>query len=96
MSRTGTGIGGSGGIQEDKVRERVFESVGHLLPMEIPLEVAEASANFIERELKQWREDEQAWKKAWKAKSKAEKTILSETWKRNIGGDLRPKSSHKL
>lgn len=96
MERTGTGVGGSGGAEEGKVKERVFEDVGHLLPMEIPMECADAAADFLPKDLEQWRKDEEAWKKAWESKSKLERTTVSEEWKRNIGGDPRAKSSQKL
>lgn len=96
MERTGTGVGGSGGADEGKVKGKVFEDVGHLLPMEIPEECADASAEFLENDLEQWREEKEAWKKAWESKSKLERSTVSEEWKRNIGGDPRAKSSQKL
>jgi len=96
MERTGTGVGGSGGAEGGKVKEKVFEDVGHLLPMEIPEECAEAAADFLEKDLDQWRKDEEVWKKDWESKPKAERSTVSDEWKRNIGRDPRAKSSQKL
>lgn len=96
MERTGTGVGGSGGAKEGKVKEKVFEDVGHLLPMEIPKECAEAAADFLSKDLELWRKDEAVWKKAWESRSRTERSTISEEWKRNIGGVTRAKPLQKL
>ncbi|KAK4694776.1 hypothetical protein P7C71_g2854, partial [Lecanoromycetidae sp. Uapishka_2] len=96
MERTGTGVGGSGGAKEGKVKEKLFEEKGHLLPMEIPRECADAAAGFLASSLEEWRAEEEAWRKDWEGKSKAERSTVSEDWKRNLGGEQRVKSSQKL
>ena len=95
-ARTGTGIGGSGGVAEGRVKEIVFEDVGHLLAFENVKDVADAIGDWMAEELKRWRRIEQEWEDQWRAKSKEERTMISEAWKRNIGGDPRGAGAGKL
>ena len=92
MERTGTGVGGSGGAEADRVKEMVFEDVGHLVPMEAVTRCAAAAGEWLASELKRWRDEEAEFKREWDAKEKKAKFTLSEEWKKNIGGDPRRKS----
>ena len=94
MDRTGTGVGGSGGAAEGRVKEVIFQDAGHLLPMEVSRDVADAVSGWIAEELKRWRRLEREWRQQWEAKSKEERTMITEEWKVNMGGD--PRSSVKL
>ena len=96
MDRTGTGVGGSGGAVEGRVKEVVFKDAGHLLPMEIVKDVADAVGSWTAEELKRWRRLEKEWREQWEAKSREERTMITEEWKMNMGGDPRGSGSEKL
>ncbi|KAL9636662.1 MAG: hypothetical protein Q9164_002681 [Protoblastenia rupestris] len=89
LERTGTGVGGSGGAKEGRVREYVLEDGGHLMPMENVGKVAEEAGKWLSSELERWRNGEEEWKRQWEAKCRMEKTMITEEWERNIGGDPR-------
>ncbi|KAL6718019.1 hypothetical protein ACLMJK_004104 [Lecanora helva] len=93
---TGTGVGGSGGVKEGRVKEVVLDGVGHLIPMVAPKDSALATADFLASDLERWRKDEEEFRKEWQAKSKLERTSISEEYKRQIGGDPKVKSPQKL
>lgn len=61
---TGTGVGGSGGFVEGRVREITFPERGHLFPMEIVNETAQACATWLSDEIKRWIEEEEEWQKS--------------------------------
>lgn len=96
LDRTGTGVGGSGGAAEGRVKEVVFQDAGHLLPMEIVQDVAEAIGEWTVEELERWRRLEREWHEKWEAKSKQEKTMITEEWSTRMGGDPRGPGSEKL
>lgn len=52
--RTGSGLGGSGGITFGKVKQVVGEEHGHLIPMENPKFCADAAASWITQHLPTW------------------------------------------
>jgi hypothetical protein len=58
MTVTGTGAGGSGGVKKGRVKQITFKGIGHLIPMEIPNESAEACAGWIVPEIQRWAENE--------------------------------------
>lgn len=64
LHTTGTGIGGSGGVSKGQVKEVVLPC-GHLVPMELVKESAQASAEFIDSELSSWKSARVAFEKAW-------------------------------
>lgn len=92
MERTGTGLGGSGGAEAGKVKEVVFEDVGHLVPMEAVARCAAATGEWLANDLKRWRGEEAEFEREWEAKERRAKYTVSEEWKKNIGGDPRRKS----
>ncbi|KAL9064630.1 MAG: hypothetical protein Q9161_008758 [Pseudevernia consocians] len=92
MERTGTGVGGSGGAGADRVKEVVFEDVGHLIPMEAVARCAAAAGEWLSSDLKRWGGEEAEFKREWEAKERRAKYAISEEWKKNIGGDPRRKS----
>lgn len=96
LERTGTGVGGSGGIKEGRVKEVVLEDVGHLIPMIDPRGCADATAEFLSGDLQRWRIEEEEWRRKWEAKTKLERMTFDEDWKKNLGGDPRAKSAQKL
>ena len=91
METTGTGVGGSGGAREGRVRETVLENAGHLIPMENVDECAQKAADFLAPELQWWREAEEEFRKAWGEKDQRQKITIPEEWKTRLGGDPKAK-----
>lgn len=60
---TGTGVGGSGGLVDGRVKETTFPNHGHLFPMEYVNGTAEECANWLGDEVRRWREAETRWAK---------------------------------
>jgi len=62
VATTGTGVDGSGGFGEGRVKEVVLDGVGHLVPMIAPGKSAFAAAGFLAGELGRWRGEEEEWR----------------------------------
>lgn len=92
---TGTGVGGSGGATEGRVKGVTLESVGHLVPMEVPKLCAEKAIEWLGPETERWCTEEETWKKEWEAKTRLERQVVSEEWKRMAGGDPRAGSGKR-
>jgi pimeloyl-ACP methyl ester carboxylesterase len=84
MALTGTGVGGSGGEAQGRVKKVVGENNGHLVPMEDPRMCASAAADWIKVELERWWVDERNYEE-WASKSKEEKTTVSDEFQKYIG-----------
>ncbi|KAL8755995.1 MAG: hypothetical protein Q9199_003229 [Rusavskia elegans] len=95
MRTTGVGVGGSGGAAEGRVKQVLFEDAGHLIPMEIVEESAEAAAEWLAPEMQRWALQEKEFQAKWSQKTLAEKQTVSEEWKRRVGGDPRALSKAK-
>ncbi|KAL8682207.1 MAG: hypothetical protein Q9186_001745 [Xanthomendoza sp. 1 TL-2023] len=89
MSTTGVGVGGSGGAAEGRVQQVLFEHAGHLIPMEIVEESANAAAEWLAQEMERWLQQEEAFRAKWNNRTRAEKQTVSEEWKQKVGGDPR-------
>lgn len=84
VSRTGTGLGGSGGAEKGKVEEAVLDC-GHLVGMEKPTECAEASAAFIDAELKKWEIRERQNDAIWKELGREDQVGINAEWRQHVG-----------
>ncbi|KAK5174463.1 uncharacterized protein LTR77_001543 [Saxophila tyrrhenica] len=93
VDRTGTGVGGSGGVAEGRVKGVTFEGVGHLIPMEAVEKTASTVADWVGTEMVRFRDEMEVWD-AWQSKSLVQKQGIDETWKKMIGG--RPRRAGKL
>jgi pimeloyl-ACP methyl ester carboxylesterase len=89
LGRTGVGIGGSGGVQEGRVKGEVLDGVGHLVAMEAPARCADMAAPWIGVELQRWRRELEHWRE-WTKKPPMEKVTVSEKWKEML---VLPKTS---
>jgi len=96
MQRTGVGVGGSGGAVEGRVMEVLLQDAGHLVPMERVGDTAIACSEWLAKELERWRGCEDRWKRSWESKSKKERTMMTDEWRRRIGGDPRGTGQEKL
>jgi hypothetical protein len=81
---TGNGVGGSGGMEKGMVKDVIIEEFGHLVPMEATTLCARHAAESIVPAVERWREEEEEFKR-WTRKSKAEKTMLDDDFKRWVG-----------
>ncbi|KAF2496028.1 hypothetical protein BU16DRAFT_617537 [Lophium mytilinum] len=86
LSVTGTGIGGSGGVKEGRVKEVVFEKTGHLIPMEKPGETAESVAQWVAAEMDRWRAAEKLAEQDWEGRKGVERVQLNATYLEKLGG----------
>ncbi|KAL2874997.1 hypothetical protein SGCOL_009841 [Colletotrichum sp. CLE4] len=89
MRLTGTGVGGSGGVERERVKEITLEGAGHLFPMEVPGVSAKLTAEWIEKCVGEWRVEQEDYER-WTRLSVEEKTTLTEEWIGKIGGSARP------
>lgn len=83
MERTGTGVGGSGGAAEGRVKEVVLDC-GHLVAMERVPQCAEAIVGFLGGELELWRGEQKKFAELRAGVSGTELVMVDERWKRAI------------
>ncbi|PHH69676.1 hypothetical protein CDD82_7613 [Ophiocordyceps australis] len=84
LHTTGIGTGGSGGAPLGRVRKITHPDHGHLIPFEIPSYCALHAASWIRCQLDRWWKDEAQFDH-WARKPLAEKTTVSDEYKRRIG-----------
>ncbi|KAK3692488.1 Alpha/beta hydrolase family-domain-containing protein [Podospora appendiculata] len=84
MELTGVGVGGSGGVKAGRVKAETIEGFGHLVPMEQTTRCAELAADFVADDLRVWRDEDAAFR-VWAGRSKVEKTMIDDDWKRWMG-----------
>lgn len=89
LNQTGSGVGGSGGIQDGRVKGVTLKNVGHLVAMEAVQECADAAAQWISSEIQNWKAEEEEHRKKWMIRTLVEKQTVDEEWKKRIGGDPR-------
>ena len=85
MLRTGTGVGGSGGAAEGRVKDVTLSGVGHLIPMEDPERTADEIAEWVGVEVARFQEEETGWQ-SWQAKTLKEKSGINAAWAEAMGG----------
>ena len=88
-NKTGTGVGGSGGVALGRVSAVTLSGAGHLFPMTDVDRTAEPAATWLGKELKRWRDDEAEFRMEWDKKTKIEKMTVDDRWKEMVGGDPR-------
>lgn len=89
ISRTGTGIGGSGGRAAGRVKGVTLPGVGHLIAMEACEVTAAECASWLRDEMERYVAQEEQWEREWKSLSLREKQTVTERWKTAMGGDPR-------
>ncbi|KAL4904421.1 hypothetical protein BDW74DRAFT_168445 [Aspergillus multicolor] len=90
MESTGTGVGGSGGVQTGAVEEVVLPA-GHLVPMELVRESADATTDFVHSRVSAWEEKARRYREAWKGVPHEERVRIDEQWEKHIGVPKRSK-----
>ena len=84
MSRTGTGLSGSGGMQEGQVTKVVLPRSGHLLPMEQVTATADVASAELGKRLEQFRSEERFWKDHESGKSERHNLVVSKEWQNGV------------
>jgi hypothetical protein len=78
---TGTGFGGSGGLESGRVQYSVIQKAGHFLPQEKVIDTAHILGFWLSQELQRWQEDEARVDDGWKELSGKEKSSFQPEWK---------------
>ncbi|KAF4949462.1 hypothetical protein FSARC_13474 [Fusarium sarcochroum] len=86
MERTGTGVGGSGGIAAGRVKEVVLDC-GHLVAMERVEQCADTITEFLDVELERWREEKVEYDKYWNEKTRKEQITIDDKWAERVNPD---------
>lgn len=87
LAATGVGVGGSGGVKQGRVAEVTFKGIGHLIPMEVTSQTADAAANWIVPEIERFRRTEEAHRAQWSKVPKAQRNQMSEKYREVMLGD---------
>lgn len=90
VETTGSGTGGSGGVAKGSVEE-VILPCGHLVPMELVRESADASADFIHSRVLEWESKVKGFHEAWGRIPHPERVKVDGQWEKHIGVSRKPK-----
>lgn len=77
---TGTGIGGSGGMVDGRVKEIVMSKQGHLFPFEAIAQTAKECSNWLAVELERFKESEEQWREDRKEMTIRDHMVPSQKW----------------
>ncbi|OJZ90282.1 hypothetical protein ASPFODRAFT_40580 [Aspergillus luchuensis CBS 106.47] len=80
IQRTGTGVGGSGGHKNGRVKEIVIPNGGHFVPFEDVAGVAGPAADWIKQETDRWHEEEERIKKGWLELTAKQRSSIPNEW----------------
>ncbi|KAE8381593.1 toxin biosynthesis protein [Aspergillus bertholletiae] len=97
--KTGTGFGGSGGREYNRVKHIIIDKSGHTLPMEKIAETAGAMGPWMSNIVRQWRDDEQRIEEGWSELPACQKSSFSDEWWRMLDltdAELTRKKTSKL
>lgn len=79
LERTGSGVGGSGGVNAGRVSSAIVTGVGHLLPFENPSECATVAADWLGRDVAAWKA-RGIWEKEHRDDKSVNQIALSPEW----------------
>ncbi|KAJ6100082.1 hypothetical protein N7467_001617 [Penicillium canescens] len=80
LHRTGAGVGGSGGVLSEQVKQKRIETSGHQVPLEEVAETASAIGTWIGWAVQRWREDEMRIAKGWADRPIKDRLSVSAEW----------------
>lgn len=86
LSRTGTGVGGSGGRTEGRVASVTLQDVGHLIPMERVEESADHIGKWIGKEMVRFWDWEEKTRDEWGSKKGIERSVMSDRFVEELNG----------
>ncbi|KAI4234723.1 MAG: hypothetical protein LQ349_003613 [Xanthoria aureola] len=85
QDQTGTGVGGSGGVQAGKVQSHVFENGNHFLPFVNVEALAEVVNVYLEQGLHNTVKEDTLWKNFDSQKSERDRLVVSKRWLEAVG-----------
>lgn len=85
QDRTGTGVGGSGGVQAGKVQSHIFENGNHFLPFVDVEALAEVVNVYLEQGLRNTVKEDTLWKNFDSQKSERDRLVVSKRWLEAVG-----------
>ncbi|KIX07225.1 uncharacterized protein Z518_01878 [Rhinocladiella mackenziei CBS 650.93] len=94
MENTGVGLGGSGGKDDNRVKEVILDC-GHLVPMEMVTECAEAAASFAASEISRWEQETREWQERWLSRPRKDRVGIDDQWREMIGAKTRREESNE-
>ena len=84
VARTGTGVGGNGGVETGKVEKEVVEKGGHLLPFENVQKCASLLALWLEKQIEDFKTVERLLQEHDSGKSEHDMRKVSKLWLQNV------------
>lgn len=83
MRTTGTGVGGSGGVAAGRVQGETLDC-GHLIPMEKVSGCADVISSFLGKEMRQWRDQQESFKRYSESLSRRQQITIDEQWEEKV------------
>ena len=94
---TGTGLGGSGGVEKDRVASVIVDGVGHLLPFQAIGRCADEVNDWLDKELRIWREKNDEHCRNWNNLDKSVKMAIDRNLKAEVKKeDWSPGDPHRV
>lgn len=88
LAVTGTGVGGSGGRRNGRVKGVELKGIGHLVAMESVHGCADQASDWLSHEMQLWKAEADKYE-AWSKLDIIEKVTTSKEWESQIGGPIR-------
>ena len=90
VARTGTGIGGNGGVKAGSVEKFVIEDAGHMVPFEKIAQCAQVLASWLEKQIEDFQAVETFYRENSSGRSERDMMVVSKLWMDNVR--LRPQT----
>ena len=81
---TGTGLGGSGGVEKDRVASVIVDGVGHLIPFQATGRCAAEVNDWLDKRLRIWRETNDEHHRVWNSLAKRVKMTIDGNLKAEV------------
>ena len=95
IARTGTGIGGNGGVKAGSVESVVVEDGGHMLPFEKVEKCAAVLATWLKKQMEDFEAVENFYREHPSGRSERDMLVVSKLWLENVRLDPRTKRHDK-
>lgn len=84
MALSGTGIGGSGGVEAGMVEKAVVDEAGHLVPFEKVQECAAILSRWLDNQVQRFNAEKQFYREYQSGKSERDMLVLSKDWLQGV------------
>ncbi|OAL50732.1 alpha/beta-hydrolase [Pyrenochaeta sp. DS3sAY3a] len=92
LTKTGSGVGGSGGRAEGRVASVMVQDAGHLIPMEKVEESADHISKWVKKELERYWDWERKTEEEWGTKKGVERRVLGDRFVEELNAVMGPKA----